>query len=191
MPSIHSISSYLKLTLFKKKIKICTQKPLLLDQGGKNICWKLRPKLWKCHYSVESKVVDIQGGKSSVVFIFHLLLFRLFLLKIQAIPAGGTHKSIQRGQDTLLSFCCCCCCCFVLVSCVVCVFGMSAFEWEVSYTPGKYSASEIFSEPVLTNDLERFRVVIFSAGCSRCLGRILQSVRCKHESVAPQCPCAC
>lgn len=50
-----------------------------------------------------SEVVGTQGGKSSVVFIFHLPLFRLFLLKIQAIPAGVTHKSIQRGQDTLLS----------------------------------------------------------------------------------------
>lgn len=52
-----------------------------------------------CH----GEVVNIQDRKSSVVFIFHRPLFRLFLLKVQAIPAGVTHKSIQHGQDTLLS----------------------------------------------------------------------------------------
>lgn len=70
---------------------------------GKNNLLQGRPKLWECHYSVLGEVVDIQDRKSSVVFIFHHPLFRLLLLEAQAIPAGVTHKSIQHGQDTLLS----------------------------------------------------------------------------------------
>lgn len=71
-----------------------------VTKGEKSVA--KRPKLWECHYSVVGEVVDIQDRKSSVVFIFHHPLFRL-LLEAQAIPAGVTHKSIQHGQDTLLS----------------------------------------------------------------------------------------
>lgn len=105
MPSIQSISSSLKLILFKN-IQNMYPKAIAagsrVTKGGKKSVAK-RPKLWECHYSVEGEVVDIQDRESSVVFIFHHPLFRLLLLEAQAIPAGVTHKSIQHGQDTLLS----------------------------------------------------------------------------------------